>query len=993
MVDPSDFRLKFRSDYLAAIAVTLTPIIYFLPALSRGLVLAPDDGILQNVPFRVAAAEMVRSGHLPIWDPYIFSGMPFLGAAQAGVLFPLNWFYILFTAPTSTNLMVLCSYMAAALGAFLYARITGISVAGAAVTSLLLQAGGFLINQISHINIVQTAALLPWVLWSLERYAASGSRRHAALLSSFVALQFFAGHQQAFAYAMLLTFAYAVVMAVVDTQKRKRYFVSTAFVGIGLLLAAVQILPTWELLRNSVRATASYDFFTSFSMPKRFVMTFLAPYVMGGGDGRLFRAPYYGPSFYPEYVPYVGVISVMMVLLAVVFSNDWRTRFWGAVVVIGLLLAFGRYAPFSLNTLTYHVPVLNLFRVPARHLMEVHFAVAILAGRGLSCLQTLRGRKQTVRVVLVVAAGILILTCLTVTVFRPAEFHLSRNAPVTILRAPELFMPIFFAVVSAFAIWSFARRRKAASLLVFGVLVADLVIWGQFSGWYTSIQRIPEEYWKVPESVSLVVKNAPAEASSYRILTTHLAFNPSLSTAQANPGWALWTEPDVYMMHGIHNAGGYDGFNLRRYSELAGQMKLWGELTDPNATLRSDSRELDVLNVRYLVARRERPTATQADELGADELKAAQAAFPVAGAKYGSHMFSKFDLALPDIGPKQRLRFRVPPVNADQVALLTNLSFAENVPDNTVIGRLRLEATDGRTFEFLLRAGVDTADWAHDRPDIRTRIKHQRAAIATSYDVSDARHKYEGHTYVTSFALPARVVIASGELEVEPLSDWQGAVLTMFRMSLVDTTEGRSYPLARRMIRIETPSRANEHTDESGRWKLVASGLDVNIYENRRTLPRAWLASDVRVLQEHSILQTVRTGFLPDGSKWDPLRTALVEAEASRYAGSSAQTGSVEVTKYEPNALDLQTRATGDALLVLSENDYPGWRAYVDGIPATIIRVNYGLRGVPVPGGEHRVTLVYRPSSVIVGLLISVVTAAALIFICLLENRTRKVMH
>ena len=114
-------------------------------------------------------------------------------------------------------------------------------------------------------------------------------------------------------------------------------------------------------------------------MPKRFVLTFFAPYVMGGGDGRLFRAPFLGPSFYTEYVPYAGVITIVLALVGVVLSRDWRTRFWVVVVVAGLLLAFGRYAPFSLNELTYYVPLLNLFRVPARHLLEVHFAVAVLA--------------------------------------------------------------------------------------------------------------------------------------------------------------------------------------------------------------------------------------------------------------------------------------------------------------------------------------------------------------------------------------------------------------------------------------------------------------------------------------------------------------------------------------------------------------------------------------------------------------------------------------
>ena len=983
MVDPSRFRLKIKSDYLAAILITLAPLFYFLPALISGLVLTPDDGMLQNVPFRVAASEIVGSGHLPLWDPYIFGGMPLLGAAQVAVLFPLNWFYLLFSAATSSNLMVLFSYMTAALGAFLYARATGVSIAGAVVTSLVWQAGGFLINQISHINIVQTAALLPWVLWAVDRYAASGLRKHGALISLLVALQFFAGHQQTFIYALLLTVAYALAIGAVDIQKRKRYFASIAFAGLGLMLAAVQILPTWEMLRNSLRATATYDFFTSFSMPKKFVATFVAPYLMGGGDGRLFRAPYLGPSFYTEYVPYAGVISVMLVLLAFVFSRDKRTVFWGVVLVVGLLLAFGRYAPFSVNTLIYQIPVVNLFRVPARHLMEVQFAVAVLAGRGLSSLQTLRGREQTTRIALLVAGAVLILTYLTVSVFRPSEFHLDRNVPVTILRAPELFMPILISAVSAFVIWWFAVGRRGASLLVFAVLLIDLFIWGQFSGWYMSTRRVPEEYWSVPESVSLLRKNSPAELSGYRILTTHIAFDPEVSTAQTNPGWVLWTEPDIYMMHGIHNAAGYDGFNLKRYSELAGQMKPWGELTNPNATLRSDSRELDILNVRYLVSRRERLIPRPDGEVPADDLKAAQSAFGVASEKYGAYMFSKDDLAVPELGPGKRLRFRVPPVTSDHIALLTNLSFAENVPDNTVIGTLRVRATDGRTFEFPLRAGVDTADWAYDRPDIRSRIKHRRAEVATSHDVSDAQQKYKGHRYVTAVAMPERVVLESGELEVEPLSVWPGSLLTMFRMTLVDSTEGKSYPLGRRMI---STSSGTSDRNEHGRWKFVASGLDENIYENTRALPRAWLASEVRVLEEQAILQTIRTGYLPDGSKWDPLRTALVEAALSSDFNNSAQNGHVDVTRYEPNALDLQTRVGGASFLVLSENDYPGWRAYVDGAAAPIVRVNYGLRGVAVPGGEHQVSFVYRPWSVIGGLLISAVTLVALILFCVLKR-------
>jgi hypothetical protein len=150
------------------------------------------------------------------------------------------------------------------------------------------------------------------------------------------------------------------MMALGDRERRKRYLVSLGFGAVGVLLGAVQILPTWELLRNSVRASASYDFFASFSMPKASVMTFLAPFLMGGGDGRLFCAPYIGQSFYTEYVPYASVLAIMLALVAL-GRRDRRTKFWAGVVVVALMLAFGANAPLSLNRIVYFVPVLTCF--------------------------------------------------------------------------------------------------------------------------------------------------------------------------------------------------------------------------------------------------------------------------------------------------------------------------------------------------------------------------------------------------------------------------------------------------------------------------------------------------------------------------------------------------------------------------------------------------------------------------------------------------------
>src|SRR5205085_3207957 len=415
---------------------------------------------------------------------------------------------------------------------------------------------------------------------------------------------------------------------------------------------------------------ATYEFFTSFSMPKRFVLTFLAPYIMGGGDGQLFRAPYVGPPYYPEMVGYVGVLTIMLAVIAIVVKPDVRTKFWAVIAVICLLLAFGAYAPLNLYEVIYYVPVLNLFRVPARHLMEVDFALAVLAGRGFTMLTAHRDQLRSRMIVFWAAGGVLVFTLLAVTVLRPAAFHLAREVPVGILRAPELFVPIAIAVMSAYALWRYSRSKRGAIILVLVVLIFDLAVWGQSSGWYVASPNTADEYWHQPETVQVLNTIAPKDKSSYRILTAPHQFDPQVQpvppSVSHSSDWVLWTQPDIYMMHGIQNAAGYDGFGLERYSQLAGRMKVWGELTDPESTLRGDSREVDVTNVRYLLSMRRQLISPAPAE-----------AFAKADQRYGDYMFAANDLGLSSLTKGKRLSFSVPPVEIDHIGVVSNLAWSE----------------------------------------------------------------------------------------------------------------------------------------------------------------------------------------------------------------------------------------------------------------------------------------------------------------------------
>src|ERR1700730_19336188 len=95
----------------------------------------------------------------------------------------------------------------------------------------------------------------------------------------------------------------------------------------------------------------------------------------------------------------------MLAIVSLLLKPDSRTKFWAVVVLVCLALAFGRFLPLNLYKLVYYVPVLNLFRVPARHLMEVEFALAVLAGRGLTAVVSFRNRVKSLLSV-VVASGL-----------------------------------------------------------------------------------------------------------------------------------------------------------------------------------------------------------------------------------------------------------------------------------------------------------------------------------------------------------------------------------------------------------------------------------------------------------------------------------------------------------------------------------------------------------------------------------------------------------
>jgi len=154
---------------------------------------------------------------------------------------------------------------------------------------------------------------------------------------------------------------------------------------IGLGLAAVQLLPTAELMRSSQRsAGVNYDLAMTYSLWPWRLITFVAPDFFGNPG----RGDYWGYATYWEDAGYVGVLPLLLAMEAVLSRKRGREgarvsllRFWAACVAITLVLALGQNTP-VFPFLFRHVPSFDLFQSPARWLAITTIALAALAALG-----------------------------------------------------------------------------------------------------------------------------------------------------------------------------------------------------------------------------------------------------------------------------------------------------------------------------------------------------------------------------------------------------------------------------------------------------------------------------------------------------------------------------------------------------------------------------------------------------------------------------------
>lgn len=383
--------------YLILLALTVA----LLWPLFLGRTLYWGDLTLYFEPVYRYAGEALKQGRVPLWNPYVLCGQPFLGNPQMSVFYPAS--LLLFFVPAWLYLSIDSALHLFLCGAFTYRYLlrwtsgrseswpgTVPALAGAAV----YMGSACLVGRIQFPPMIQTAAYFPLLLLCLDACIDRPRASAWAGLAIAVALTILAAHAQ-FSYLILFCGGAYTLMRLWHWNRQERNLSAhprhrlarrlLPFLAVGLLgllLAAIQVLPTLQLFRDSTREQMTANQANRFVLKPEQLLTLLFPRFFGHPAS----ADYWGAGNAWEPALFIGWLPLLCIGFALWRLHRRRlVRFWAIVAGIGLWLALGESG--GLYWVAYAVvPGISNFHDPARFLLVTTFAFAVLTGVGLNAM-------------------------------------------------------------------------------------------------------------------------------------------------------------------------------------------------------------------------------------------------------------------------------------------------------------------------------------------------------------------------------------------------------------------------------------------------------------------------------------------------------------------------------------------------------------------------------------------------------------------------------
>ena len=357
-----------------ALIGTLVLVFYAVPLASESASIQWDAADL-HYPFQKYWSDHVRSASLPAWTPYLFAGYPFMAYPETAAWYPPHWpFFLAGITPRMIQAELALNAFLACLGAFLLISHLVESRAAAVFGGLCYGLSGFFAGHASHVGIYAAAACLPWLLLAFRRALDGTAVLYSALGGMVGAATILAGYFQTAMYAFLALGLYALA----DLYRApRRWFrivsIVAGMLAMAIVVAAIQIVPTLELVQTTFRAKSDYSRTTEGVLELRALPTLVAPDWLGAISDK-----YTGPSDITQYYFYAGFLLLPLAALGLAKTKS-RTHALFLIVPAAWFL-FGGAA--GLYRVAMLLPGMNKVREPIQGWFVVALGLAMLAAAG-----------------------------------------------------------------------------------------------------------------------------------------------------------------------------------------------------------------------------------------------------------------------------------------------------------------------------------------------------------------------------------------------------------------------------------------------------------------------------------------------------------------------------------------------------------------------------------------------------------------------------------
>jgi hypothetical protein len=415
--------VRRRPTLAAGLVLALLALAFVSPALVPGRTLSNSDSFWFKAPWAAQRpADLTRPANpefddapavlqpfvrytrrelpgIPLWNPYIMAGRPFLADAQSGIFSPFNLPAYILGFWTSLAWIAALKLWVAAFGAYLLGRVLGMRFAGALLAGVVYGFNLWMVTWLSYPH-ASVWALVPWLLVAADRVARRPSPHAAAALAALVGVQFLCGHPESSFHALVATVLFfALRLRAHAVAWRRPLAVFAASLAGGTALAALTLVPFAELLLHSADLRQRAGSAATAHVQHKYVLGIFLP----GQWGKPTQTPI--DLFLLARAFYGGALPLMLAAVALVVRPRGQRLVAAVAGALCMMVVFGIAPVFDV---VVHLPVFSgghNTRLTIFYLL----CLALLAGWGLDDLLGREGSPQRRRMAVALAAVIFVL--------------------------------------------------------------------------------------------------------------------------------------------------------------------------------------------------------------------------------------------------------------------------------------------------------------------------------------------------------------------------------------------------------------------------------------------------------------------------------------------------------------------------------------------------------------------------------------------------------